>query len=182
MIQPFFLIVPPSLLIILLTSFFAIATPTRSETGYVSMEGSITNTSCAIDIGSQEQTIDMAIMPTNQLIENDLGNYYPFAIRLLNCTISHKDQDKSNRQHFTVTFDGDTDGNDFAVYGEAKGIAIQLIDDKGYSSVPSMPLPKINIISTHEMRLNYALRLVGNGKSFRTGTYYSSVRFKLNYY
>ena len=182
MLRSFFLIVPPSLLMVSLMSFTAMADPMKTDLGFVSMEGSITDTSCAIDPGSQEQTIDMAIMPIGQLVANGVGDEHPFAIRLLDCTITHADPDKSNRQHFTVTFDGAADGNNFAVYGEAEGVAMQIIDDKGNSSIPGIASPEINIIPTDEMRLNYALRLVGNGKMLRAGSYYSSVRFKLDYY
>lgn len=182
MSRSFFLIVPPSLLMASLLSFSAMADPMKTDLGYVSMEGSITDTSCAIDPGSLEQTIDMAIMPIGQLVENGVGNEHPFAIRLLDCTIVHADPDKSNRQHFTVSFDGAADGNNFAVYGEAEGVAMQIIDDKGNAATPGVPSPEINIIPADDMRLNYALRLVGNGKMLRAGNYYSSVRFKLDYY
>ena len=104
-----------------------------------------------------------------------------FKCRLLDCTIVHPDPDKSNQQHFVVTFDGAADGNNFAVNGEAEGVAMQIIDDKGNASTPGVASPEINIIPA-EMKLNYALRLVGNGKTLRAGTYHSSVRFKLDYY
>ncbi len=58
---------------------------------------------------------------------------------------------------------------------------MQIIDDKGNVSNPGVVSPEINIIPA-EMKLNYALRLVGNGKTLRAGTYHSSVRFKLDYY
>ena len=95
--------------------------------------------------------------------------------------MANADPEKSNRQHFAVSFDGAADGNNFAVYGDAEGIAMQIVDDKGNTTTPGVPSPEINIIPT-DMKLNYALRLVGNGKVLRAGAYYSSVRFKLDYY
>ena len=181
MSKSFFLIVPPSLLIASLLSLPAMASPMKTDWGRVSMEGSITDTACAIDPGSLEQTIDMAIFPIGQLVQNGVGDEHPFAIRLLDCTIVHPDPDKSNQQHFVVTFDGAADGNNFAVNGDAEGVAMQIIDDKGNVSNPGVVSPEINIIPA-EMKLNYALRLVGNGKTLRAGTYHSSVRFKLDYY
>lgn len=44
------------------------ADPMKTDWGRVSMEGSITDTACAIDPGSLEQTIDMAIFPIGQLV------------------------------------------------------------------------------------------------------------------
>lgn len=181
MSRSFFLIVPPSLLMASLLSLPAVADPMKTDWGRVSMEGSITDTACAIDPGSLEQTIDMAILPIGQLVQNGVGDDHPFEIRLLDCTIVHPDPDKSNQQHFVVTFDGAADGNNFAVNGEAEGVAMQIIDDKGNASTPGVASPEINIIPA-EMKLNYALRLVGNGKTLRAGTYHSSVRFKLDYY
>ncbi|WP_174846802.1 MULTISPECIES: fimbrial protein [Yersinia] len=164
-----------------LLSLPAMASPMKTDWGRVSMEGSITDTACAIDPGSLEQTIDMAIMPIGLLVQNGVGNKHPFEIRLLDCTIAHPDPSKSNRQHFTVSFDGAADGNNYAVYGEAEGVAMQIIDDKGNASIPGVASPEINIIPAG-MTLNYALRLVGNGKMLRAGTYHSSVRFTLDYY
>lgn len=181
MSRSFFLIVLPSLLMASLPSLPVTADPMKADWGRVSMEGSITDTACTIDPGSQEQTIDMAILPIGQLVQNGVGDEHPFAIRLLDCTIVHSDPDKSNRQHFVVTFDGAADGNNFAVNGEAKGVAMQIIDDKGIVSTPGVASSEINIIPA-EMKLNYALRLVGNGKTLRAGSYHSSVRFKLDYY
>lgn len=181
MSRSFFLIVLPSLLMAFLPSLSVTADPIKADWGRVSMEGSITDTACTIDPGSLEQTIDMAILPIGQLVQNGVGDEHLFAIRLLDCTIVHPDPDKSNRQHFVVTFDGAVDGNNFAVNGEAKGVAMQIIDDKGIASIPGVASSEINIIPD-EMKLNYALRLVGNGKTLRAGSYHSSVRFKLDYY
>lgn len=119
-VQIIFLIVPPSLLMASLLSLSVMADPMKTDWGRVSMEGSITDTACAIDPGSLEQTIDMAIFPIGQLVQNGIGDEHPFAIRLLDCTIVHPDPDKSNQQHFVVTFDGAADGNNFAVNGDAE--------------------------------------------------------------
>ena len=181
MSRSFFLLVPPSLLMVSLVSLSVLADPMKTDWGRVSMEGSITDTACAIDPGSLEQTIDMAILPISQLVENGVGNEHPFEIRLLDCRLANADPEKSNRQHFAVSFDGAADGNNFAVYGDAEGIAMQIVDDKGNTTTPGVPSPEINIIPT-DMKLNYALRLVGNGKVLRAGAYYSSVHFKLDYY
>ncbi|WP_049613762.1 fimbrial protein [Yersinia pekkanenii] len=164
-----------------LMSLSVMADPMKTDWGRVSMEGSITDTACAIDPGSLEQTIDMAILPIGQLAQNGMGNEHPFEIRLLDCRLADADPAKSNSQHFAVSFDGAADGSHFAVYGEAEGIAMQIIDDKGNLSTPGIQSPDINIIPA-DMKLNYALRLVGNGKMLRAGTYHSSVRFKLDYY
>lgn len=181
MSKSFFLIVPPSLLMASLLSVAVMASPMKTDWGRVSMEGSIADTACAIDPGSLEQTIDMAILPIGQLVQNGVGNDHPFEIRLHDCTIAHADSSKSNQQHFTVTFDGTADGSNYAVYGEAEGVAMQIVDDKGIASIPGIASPEINIIPA-DMKLNYALRLVGNGKMLRAGTYHSSVRFTLDYY
>ncbi|WP_042548674.1 fimbrial protein [Yersinia aldovae] len=165
----------------LLVSLSVMAAPLKTEWGRVSMEGSITDTACAIDPGSLEQTIDMSILPIGQLVENGVGSEHPFEIRLLDCTLVHADPAKSNLQHFSVTFDGAADGSDFAVFGEAEGVALQIVDDRGNIAAPGVQSPDINIIPG-DMTLNYALRLVGNGKMLRAGSYHSSVRFKLDYY
>lgn len=73
-VQVIFLLCLASLLMVSLVSLSVLADPMKTDWGRVSMEGSITDTACAIDPGSLEQTIDMAILPISQLVENGVGN------------------------------------------------------------------------------------------------------------
>jgi len=84
-------------------------------------------------------------------------------------------------QHFQVTFDGKPDAGLFSVHGEAQGIALQIADSQGNIALPGIALPKGEVHSG-DMPLKYSLRLVSNNKLLRAGEYFSTVKFKMDYY
>lgn len=80
-----------------------------------------------------------------------------------------------------MTFDGDAEGDLFGVRGEAAGITVQRTDELGNIALPGRPLPQKDI-SPGDLRLNYNIRLVANLHALKTGDYFSSIRFKLDYF
>ncbi|MBD8216998.1 type 1 fimbrial protein, partial [Erwinia persicina] len=51
----------------------------------------------------------------------------------------------------------------------------------GNVAAPGMPMAK-NEIQPGTMEFNYGLRLMGNNQVMKAGSYYSTVRFKMDYY
>ncbi|HEJ0329742.1 type 1 fimbrial protein [Serratia marcescens] len=147
--------------------------------GRVNMQGAIIDTACAIAVESREQTIDMETIPLADIIRDGQGRSKPFSIELINCLLERPG--KGDWKQFNVTFDGDAEGGFFGVRGEASGIALQIVDQAGNIALPGEPLPPINIISG-AMRLNYTLRLMANSHALKAGDYFSSIRFKLDYF
>jgi len=144
--------------------------------GIVRMQGSIITTACAIDTKSRDQTIDMSVLPINQLVNNGRSHSHPFSITLVNCVLGREDW-----QRFQVAFYGPTDDGLFSVQGRARGIALQIVDTAGNIAMPGIPLPAMEFIEDNR-RLHYALRLVGNSKKLQVGDYSSTLRFEMSYY
>ncbi|CAI0742356.1 PAP fimbrial minor pilin protein precursor [Serratia proteamaculans] len=158
------------------------AAPTASAGhGSVSMTGAIIDTACAIDIGSRAQAIVLPTLPVGQLIREGQGPTQPFAIRLVNCTLSRPDPRLPDWQTFQVTFDGPADGKRFRITGAAHGIALQIADGDGRIALPGVSLP-LQAVKPGTLELPYTLRLVGNTERLRPGDYRAAVRFKLDYY
>ncbi|UTO00475.1 fimbrial protein [Serratia nematodiphila] len=147
--------------------------------GQVNMQGSIIDTACAIAVESREQTIDMDAVPLADIIRDGQGRSKPFSIELVNCVLERAE--KEDWKQFQVTFDGDGEGGLFDVRGDASGIALQIIDHYGNIAMPGRPMPLQDILSG-SMQLNYTLKLVTNNHALKAGDYFSSLRFKLDYF
>ncbi len=150
-------------------------------TGRVDMRGSVIETACAIDTSSRDQTIEMATMPVSQIIRDGHGVDQPFAVRLVNCVLPRLGSGLTAWRQFQATFDGRADRGFFSVDGNARGVALMIADSRGNIAAPGTPLPLAELVSGDKV-LNYSMRLVGNNRALRSGDYYSTIRFKIDYY
>lgn len=165
----------------LLSSFFVSAQAADALIGWgrVNMQGAIIDTACAIAVASREQTIDMGLVPLDEIERNGQGRSKPLAIDLVNCTTNRPG--KVDWKQFQVTFDGEADGDGFSIHGTAAGVALQITDTVGNIALPGTALP-IMAVTPGERQLNYTLRLIANRHALKSGDYFSAIRFKLDYF
>lgn len=149
--------------------------------GLVGLSGSIIETPCAIDTGSRDQSIDMGTLPLGVIANKRVGPSRSFSILLVNCTVSRASGKQPNWQRFQVTFEGTNVRGLFGVTGGARGVGLLLTDRSGAVIRPSEPAPAGMIVNA-DQRLDYRLRLAGNGGRLHSGDYYASLRFHLDYY
>ena len=69
----------------------------------------------------------------------------------------------------------------FNIEGDAKGIALRIIDSDGNVAKPGAPLPS-GELKSGKMSLNYSIQLVSNHKALHAGEYNSIVKYKMDYY
>lgn len=143
------------------------------------MQGSIIDTACAIAVDSREQSIDMGVIPVADIIRDGQGRSKLFSIHLVNCVLKHPE--KAGGKHFQVTFDGDAEEGLFGLYGDTSGVSLQISDGLGNIASPGKALPFANVVPGN-MRMDYAMTLVANHHAVKSGDYYSSIRFKLDYF
>lgn len=146
--------------------------------GRVGMSGSIVDSACAIDTGSYEQAVDMGVLPVGTIRQKGHGPVRPFSITLIDCRLTP--YDGADWQSFSVTFDGPATGDWFTVSGDARGVALSLLDANGQPIYPGQPTPKQAIVPGNAV-LHYGLRLVSDARPLRPGEYQSALRFKLDY-
>ncbi|MEG5552307.1 fimbrial protein [Enterobacter wuhouensis] len=147
--------------------------------GRVNMQGAIINTACSIAIESREQIIEMETISLTDIVENGHGTKKYFSIELVNCVI-----ERSNRndwRQFKITFDGNSDGELFRVGGDVSGVGLQITDLQGNVANPGVSLP-FDDVTSEDMKLNYILRLISNNKVLKSGYYFLSIRFRLDYF
>lgn len=147
--------------------------------GRVNMQGAIIDTACAIALESREQTIDMGMIPFPEIIGMEYGKVKKVSINLINCILYRPGG--NNPKQFRVVFDGDSDGSLFALQGNVAGVFLQIRDEYGNMARPGEALPLASIIPRENI-LSYAMRLVSNKPQLKTGDYFSSIRFRLEYF
>ncbi|MEL5308193.1 fimbrial protein [Serratia nevei] len=149
--------------------------------GRLNMQGAIIDTACAIATESREQIVDMKNTALADITRGGNGKSVPFSIELVNCVLERADKKLPDWKQFQITFDGHADGDAFGVNGEASGIALKITDAAGNIARPGMPLPPMAIVPG-DYRLNFAMALITNSRPLKVGNYFSSVRFKMDYY
>lgn len=179
--MPFYLPVVVVSSLLLMLPVGPVQAATTAGWGRVNMEGAIIETPCAIDTDSYDQTIDFSVLPLSQIIRNGDGGTRAFTIRLVNCVLGRADPTLPDWQRFQMTFDGEHRNGLFEVLGDARGVALQIADSQGRVAYPGEALPA-GALTAGNKQLHYSIRLVGNQQVLRAGHYYSTVRFKLDYY
>ncbi|WP_193161045.1 fimbrial protein [Serratia ureilytica] len=159
--------------------FSAYAAGDLAGWGRVNIQGSIIDTACAIAVDNRDQSIDMGVIPVADIIRDGQGRSKPFSINLVDCVLGR--QDKTDWKQFKVTFDGDTQGGLFSVHGDASGVGLQISDELGNIALPGRFLPFVDI-APGGVQLNYSLKLVANNNKLKPGSYFSSIRFKMDYF
>ncbi|MEL5376842.1 fimbrial protein [Serratia marcescens] len=174
-------VVAPSLLVAIFTAQTMPATASVIGWGRVNMEGAIVNAACGLEAASRDQTIDMKILPVEQITRDGHGLTRPFTLKLVNCGLAGENSTNTGRQHFRMIFDGNAEGKNFGVIGDARGVALRIVDSIGTDIYPGVPMSIENTL-TKDYRLNYSMQLVANSQVLRAGDYRSAIRFKLDYY
>lgn len=149
--------------------------------GRVNIQGTIVDSPCAISAGDRDQTISMTATPVGNIIREGKGNDYALGITLIGCTFSSEEHANTSWKKFSITFSGPADGNDFRVSGDAQGVALRIMDNRGNIVKPGMPLPEYEI-QLNKTTLSYRVYLTGNDKLIEAGDYSAVIRFNLTYY
>ncbi len=160
---------------------FPVAQAASSGSGTVTMNGEITDAACSIAMDSQEQIIDMGVLPVGVIRQVGEGPTRDVDIYLVNCDLVKASDPSQTWQTLRMTFDGPADNGLFQVFGEARGVGLYLQDVDQRQVIPGEALPEQSIVPP-TMRLNYQLRLVSNNRPLRAGPYQSAIRFKVDYY
>lgn len=145
------------------------------------MRGAILETACTIATRDAQQSIDMGSLPVSSLLRDGKGPASPLTIRLTDCVPGPNISAAHNYKIFSITFDGPAEGSTFNLQGKASGVALRISDATGHIAKAGIALPPQDI-TARDMRLEYSLTLVSNKNPLMAGTYFTTVRFKLDYF
>jgi type 1 fimbria pilin len=152
--------------------------------GRVTINGEIIDSACSLDMDNSDQTVDMLTQPISEVISETEGLPNEITIGLKNCSFNKASQTNQNEdewKYFRITFEGDREDKFFGVSGDATGVALEIYDPDGNIALPGEPMPKASI-PLGSKGLKYFIKLVGNGKTLEPGAYYTTIRYKLDYY
>lgn len=165
---------------LMLMSLSSVSLAAHQGNGEVTMRGAILETACTIATRDAQQSIDMGSLPVSSLMRDGKGPASPFTIRLTGCMPGTSNSAAFSNKIFSITFDGSAEGSTFNLQGQASGVALRISDTAGNIAKAGIALPPQDI-NVGDMRLEYFLTLVSNQNTLMAGTYFTTVRFKLDY-
>lgn len=151
------------------------------EYTHVTMDGRILDTPCSIEPDNRDQTISVGSTPVGGIARQGMGRTVPFHIYLTDCVLRRTDTRLPGWNKFAITFDGESDGDNFAVRGDARGIALQVADVNGHVARPGESL-ETGMLNESNPELHFTLRVVSNNKPLSKGTFWGIINFRLNYF
>ncbi|EBS3707169.1 type 1 fimbrial protein [Salmonella enterica subsp. enterica serovar Hull] len=152
--------------------------------GHATMYGEVLASACSIALNDRYQSVAMGALPLRELQSGREGISKEIIIHLENCqTSGYGSIDKETDPAIRVRFDG-LRGNLpglFRTQGEAKGVALQLSDERREIVFPGEYLPAIYQKAYNQQVLKYRISVVPDGERLAGGSYSAALRFSINY-
>lgn len=176
-----------SALLIAFSVCSAEATAKNQGHGTVSLGGEIVETPCGIAGESLDQSVDFGLISMTDAALGAqpalIGSRRNFEIKLVNCELASVVKPDFIYRAATVTFNGTADSQDPAllgVYGDAQGVAIELLTAAGNPIPLGTTTADYQIVAgDNTLRFGAQLRL-HPGKA-RAGEFNSLAKFTLSY-
>lgn len=153
----------------------------QQENGVVNMQGTIVDTACSIESGDRDQSINMGSFPLAMIASTGKSPAREFSIRLTDCVLERTYPLQPDLKKFQVTFEGSLNGVLFALEGKASGVGLRISDAAGRVATAGTVLPA-DRLTADTMHLHYYLQLVRNNQPLVAGDYWTTLRFKLDYF
>ncbi|KKZ16527.1 fimbrial protein [Serratia marcescens] len=175
------------LLLIALSVGSAAAAVKNQGHGKVSLGGTIVETPCGIASDSLDQTVDFGLISMTDASQDGqsvlIGSRRHFTIKLVNCELASQVKPDFIYRAANVTFDGTADSRDpslLGVYGEAQGVAIELLTDAG-TPIPLGSTTADYQIVAGDNTLRFGVQLRLHPDKARAGGFSSLAKFTLSY-
>lgn len=170
-----------AVVLIQLLSLSVLAAPADQGHGIVRLNGEIMASACGIHTDDLWQEVNFPPVSVDQVSSFSGQTTRDFSLRLINCRLEK--EDGSLWQSAQVYFDGEPDyltRSLFALHGEAKGLALQLTDERGEIALPGQAFSAVTL-NEGDQKLNYHLRVMRNGEALQEGSWSASLRFMVVY-
>ncbi|EPY3706090.1 TPA: type 1 fimbrial protein [Escherichia coli] len=150
--------------------------------GRANFKGQVIIPACTLAMEDRYQVIDMGETPVRSLQNSSVGAEKKFRLRLRNCELAGMGKRVYTASRVRVTFEG-VHGetlDKFLLLGSSQGVNLQILDNQGYPAKSGKVMPPL-LLSGNEYEFDYTLRLIRNGYPLKPGSYYSVLRFKVDY-
>ena len=136
--------------------------------GDVEFQGAVVNAACAVDAGSEDLTVEMGQVRSNEF--HGLGSWTdPQAF-----TITLKDCDTTVSQQVSVAFRGLTDGKD-------PGVGLGIFDNQGNQIIPNTQPMNFTAIQDNTTVLNFVAKYRATSRTVVAGDANAQTWFTLTY-
>ena len=149
--------------------------------GDVEFQGAVVNAACAVDAGSEDLTVEMGQVRSNEF--HGLGSWTdPQAF-----TITLKDCDTTVSQQVSVAFRGLTDGKDPGVLAvtdgaqSAQGVGLGIFDNQGNQIIPNTQPMNFTAIQDNTTVLNFVAKYRATSRPVVAGDANAQTWFTLTY-
>ncbi|ECP2052829.1 type 1 fimbrial protein [Salmonella enterica] len=152
--------------------------------GQTTLYGEVVASACSIALNDRYQSVAMGELPLRDLKSGRGGAAHDVVIHLENCLTSGwgymvQDTDPAIRVRFEGLH-GSQPGL-FRTLGTARGVALQLSDDRREPVMPGEYLPVVYQKAYNQQVLKYRVALVPDGERLAGGDYSATLRFSINY-
>lgn len=150
--------------------------------GRANFKGQVIMPACTLAMEDTYQVIDMGETPVRDLQNSNVGAEKNFRLRLRNCELAGTGKRVYTASRVRVTFEGvpGETPDKFLLLGSSQGISLQILDKQGYPAKSGKVMPPL-LLNGDEAEFDYTLRLVRNEYPLKSGSYYSVLRFKVDY-
>lgn len=152
--------------------------------GQATLYGEVLASACSIALNDRYQSVAMGELPLRDLKSGRGGGTHDVVIHLENCLTSGRgymvqDADPTTR----VRFEGlrGRQPGLFRTLGTARGVALQLSDERREPVMPGEYLPAVYQKAYNQQVLKYRVALVPDGERLAGGDYSATLRFSINY-
>ena len=149
--------------------------------GRVQLTGNIINSACTLHVGNERQTVVFSPASLSGIVSGNSSSQQPLNIYIRDCITSNSRDNSAPTQHFKLTFEGVPEGKSFNIQGSARGIALQIKDERGQMVSPGMILEH-STPANDRLMLNYSVTLVGSGHALEAGDYNVTIKLNLQHF
>lgn len=148
---------------------------------YVQLTGSINDSACNISLGADDQTIAFKPAELNGFVRGNPVSHKSLSIYISDCVGSSLRLSPTPLQRFNLSFEGEAEGRNFKVYGQAQGITLQIKDERGNFVSPGMLL-EYGSLSGDRLMLSYSLSLIGSGYLLEAGDFHTTIKLSIQHF
>ncbi|MBC6504428.1 type 1 fimbrial protein [Citrobacter freundii] len=150
--------------------------------GRASFRGQVIAPACIFSMEETDQVVDMGEVRVRDLQKTSSGPEKRFQLRLRDCDLAGTGKKGYTSNRVRVMFDGVAGARQdrFSTSGQAEGVELQIVDVQGYAARAGKVMPAL-LLEGNEQSLEYILRVVRNGEPLKSGDYFASLRFNIDY-
>ncbi|EFC6562041.1 type 1 fimbrial protein [Escherichia coli] len=152
--------------------------------GQATFIGEVFSPACTLIMEDAWQSVDMGDISLGYLDDSPIIVEKSMTLRLKNCDMEVENSGMPYHKNSMINIsffgvEGKTPDS-FYLFGEAKGIELEIYDSQGYKLASSKKNPSLYLDGEYTA-LDYTLKVVRNGDDISAGSYHALLQFKIDH-